>query len=260
VYSCGWGARCGQMWTQVWRYAAVERNEEKKAMRIEGTYTFSGMIDRVFAALTNAERLRQVLPGCERLVQLGPASPDGAASFQMRLRAAPGGGPVTMTATEVAARRPAHLRLELRGRTASGPVTGSGLVDLVAQDEYTIAAYVWDVDVGEVAPERQRAMREATQRYIRDACERLVQTLHAETERETRAGLGPAARGDMALEVTTPRGKIAKLPARAGTSSRAPAVSEWAQRAVWMTTGMLIGVSAIGLLVALGRWLNDHER
>lgn len=223
-------------------------------MRIEGTYTFAGTIERVYAALTNAERLGGVLPGCERLIQLGPSSSDGAVSFQARLRAAPESGPVTMTATAVAARRPAHLRLELRGRTASGPVTGSGLVDLVAQDEHTIAAYVWDVEVSEGALERQRAMREAAQRYIREVCERLAKTLLSEAEAEAEAG-------EVAmLEVQTPRGKIVTLPAGMGALAREPAATGWAQRVAWMTTGMLIGVSAIGLLAALGRWLHDHER
>jgi hypothetical protein len=32
------------------------------------------------------------------------------------------------------------------------------------------------------------------------------------------------------------------------------------QRAAWVATGMLIGVTTIGLLMGLGRWFNDHER
>lgn len=230
-------------------------------MRIEGTYTFPGTSDRVFAALTNADELGRVLPGCERLIQMGPPSPDGAVSLQARLRATPGGGPVTMTATAVAARRPAHLRLELRGRTESGPVTGSGLVDLVAQEDYTVVAYVWDVDMGgDIAPERQRAMREAAQQYIRVVCERLARALRAEVEQAANVAPIATVREGKTLEVTTPRGKIVKLPAASGASPLSPAAAAWVQRAAWMTTGMLIGVSVIGLLMALGRWLNGHER
>lgn len=230
-------------------------------MRIEGTYTFPGTSGRVFAALTDADELGRALPGCERLIQLGPASPDGAVSLQARLRAAHGGGPVTMTATAVAARRPAHLRLELRGRTESGPVTGSGVVDLVAQEDYALVTYVWDMDLGgDIAPERQRAMREATRQYIGAVCEQLARTLRAESERAVKIASSATARERKTLEVTTPRGKIVKLPASSGTSSLSPAAAAWVQRAAWMTTGMLIGVSAIGLLMALGRWLNGHER
>jgi uncharacterized protein len=165
----------------------VEQSEEQMTMRIEGTYTFPGASDRVFVALTSAEQLARTLPGCERLIQLGPASPDGAVSFQARLRAMPDSGPVTTTVTAVAARRPAHLRLKLHGRTESGPITGSGVVDLVEQEDYTILAYVWDVEVGEIAAERQRTMRDTAHQYIRTVCERLGSALRADAERESRA-------------------------------------------------------------------------
>ena len=245
----------------------MEWSEEKTTMRIEGTYTFRGASDRVFAALMNADQLGRILPGCERLIQLGPASRDGAAAFEARLRARPGDAPVTMTATAVAARAPAHLRLELRGRVGSGPVTGSGVIDLVAQEDHTIVAYVWDVDTGDLVPEQQRAMREAARQYIGAVCERLASALLVEIEQETRATTATTmvatpttTDGDeTVLEVTTPRGKIVKLPA-ASASPLTPAASAWAQRMAWMTTGMLIGVSAIGLLSALSRWLNEHER
>jgi len=229
-------------------------------MRIEGTYTCPGTIERAFAALTNADQLARMLPGCERLIQLGPLLPDGAASFQVRAHATPAGSLVTMTATAVAARWPVHLRLELRGRTGSDPITGSGLIDLVAQEGYTLLAYVWDVDAGAIAPERQRAMRETARQYVREVCERLAGILLAEAEQA--AGVTPitALRDDKTLEVTTPRGKIVKLPAASGRSPLSPVAAAWMQRAAWMTTGMLIGVSAIGLLMAFGRWLNDHEQ
>jgi carbon monoxide dehydrogenase subunit G len=239
----------------------VEQSEEQMTMRIEGTYTLPGTSDHVFAALTSAEQLGRALPDCERLIQLGPASPDGAVSFQARLRAMPGSGPVTATVTAVAARRPAHLRLKLHGRTQSGPITGSGVVDLVEQEDYTILAYVWDVEVGDIAAERQRAMRDAAHQYIRVVCERLGSALRTDAEREPRAAASVAAmrEGEM-LEVTTPRGKIVKLPATTSAPPLSAAGSAWVQRAAWMTTGMLIGVTTIGLLMGLGRWFNDHER
>lgn len=257
LYSCSYGA--GYVYLGA-GCAAVERSEEMMTMRIEGTYTFPGTIERVFAALTNADQLGRVLPGCERLIQMGPASPDGAASFQGRLRPEPEGGPVTLMATAVSARRPANLRLELRGRTEGGPITGSGLVDLVAQEDYTVVAYVWDVELlGDIAPERQRAMRDATRQYIRVVCERLAIALRTEAEQAALAAVTSAVDHEgETLEVTTPRGKIVKLPAVASVPSLSPGA--WMQRAAWMTTGMLIGISAIGLLTALGRWLNDHER
>lgn len=235
----------------------MEQIEENDSMRIEGTYTFPGAIERVFTALTDAERLRSVLPGCERVIQLGPPEPDGAVAFEARIRSAPDGKPVTMTAMAVAVRRPAHLRLELHGRTPRGRFTGTGLIDLVAQDDFTLLAFVWDLDADSNPAAEQRSAREAVREYIRASCERLAAALRAEAESFSRAS--PVSRGNAAgdVEVTTPRGKIVRLRAAPQSTT---AANVWIQRVAWMTTGMLLGVSAIGLLMGLARWFSDRER
>lgn len=229
-------------------------------MRIEGTYTFPGAIDRVFMALTDAEQLRHILPGCERLIQLGPAEPDGAISFEARIQCAPDGKPVTMTATAVAARRPAHLRLGLRGRTPRGHLAGSGLIDLVEQDEFTVLAYLWDFDVDAIASEARQPMQEAARQYIRAACEQLAHTLQAEVMSAARAAPGATSDEEGRLDVTTPRGRIVRLPATSRLSPLSLTTGAWVQRVAWMSTGMLIGISAIGLLMGFARWFNEHER
>lgn len=239
---------------------AVERNEGNKTVQIEGTYTFPGEIDRVFAALTDADQLRHLLPGCQRLIQLGPAAPDGAIAFEARLKIEPDGGVATMTMTAVAARHPTHLRLRFHGRMPGGPIAGGGVIDLVAQDDFTLLAYVWEPEVTGVSSERQRTMRDAAQRYIRVVCERLASTLSAARAQTDRPAPARMVSNADVSQVTTPRGRIVRLTRMPGAAPLPASATMWAQRVAWMTTGVLIGVSAIGLLMGLARWLNDHER
>ena len=61
------------------------------------------------------------------------------------------------------------------------------------------------------------------------------------------------------LAIRTPRGRIVALPAKAPAASGALQTlrtSEWAQRATWMGVGMVLGMSVIGLMLALGRWMS----
>src|SRR5260370_33395353 len=81
-------------------------------MRVDGTYTFSGSSARLLAALEDAETLARVVPGCERLLQLGPAG-DGTLAFEARMHMA--GAIVTATVHASVTRAPARLRLDLRG-------------------------------------------------------------------------------------------------------------------------------------------------
>ena len=242
-------------------------------MRIEGTYTFPAAIERVFAALADAEALGRALPGCERLIQFGPAAEDGAASFEARLRpqavSGAGAGVYTVRFTGVAARRPAHVRLELRGRGPQGPVMGSGLIDLVGHEGYTVGAYVFDVETAGVLEERGREALAAGQRVARATCERLSEGLRLEAGDDEGAGVGKrgavagAADGEARLRVVargvrTARGRIVTLPAAPSVSPLSANADAWMERISWMATGMVIGMVGLGLLVAVSRWLGER--
>lgn len=234
-------------------------------MRIEGTYTFPAAIERIFAALTEPDQIGRALPGCERLIQLGPAATDGAASFEVRLRPAPDAGIYTFRINGVAARRPAHLRLELRGRGPHGPLMGSGLIDLVAQDEFTVGAYVFDLvsdqDEAGVRQVGARVAQMAGQQYARTVCERLAESLRPERPTEGATEAVPSRRSAhmrvVARGVRTPQGRILTLPAAPSASPLSAHANAWIERIGWMATGMVMGMAALGLLVAISRWLGD---
>jgi len=56
-------------------------------MEITGSHTFPAAVERVYAALLNADLLAQTIPNCERLIQFGPPNLDGATQLEARIRA-----------------------------------------------------------------------------------------------------------------------------------------------------------------------------
>ena len=225
-------------------------------MRIEGTYTFPGPIERVFSALLDPEALKRGLPGCERIVQFGPPAADGAASFEARVRPDRDAGVYTLRISGVVARRPAHLRVELRGRGPQGPVTGAGRIDLVAQDEFTIGAYVFDVET------EAREAQAAGQRFARLTCEQLAETIRPtqDSERAAETPLASPERRVVARGIRTPRGRIVALPATPSLSPLSANADAWMERLGWMAAGMALGMAALGLLAAASRWMGGHDQ
>lgn len=238
-------------------------------MRIEGTYTYSATSARVFGALTEPEALTRLLPGCKRLIQLGPTDANGAVSFEARL--SQGDATTTVTLTIIATRPPAHLRVELRGAGPWGPFSGRGSLDLVEQEEQerTLLAYAWDVVMEEQTPGRQRD----AQQFARALCERLGVNLSAqESEVEDLAAYAlPDQTQDISLAealadipsgvtfaVKTSRGAIVALPP-SSPGERALISRVWAQRLLWMGTGLAVGIGALALSAGVVRWLSTHH-
>lgn len=240
--------------------------ERKEVMRIEGSYTIPGRIERVYEALLDPTLLWRILPGCERLMQMGPPAAGGVVTFEVRMRPATNVPPVTVTLDVAPKRRPARLEFSLRGQGAGMSLTGRGGIDLVEDGQHTIAGYAIEIaPVGDTTVVPQAG---AVQALARVACERLAQALvaqrllaeqDAEEQGGVSSGADPAPARREGLAIRTPRGRIVALPAKNATGGgalRTLRTSEWAQRAAWMAAGMVLGMSVIGLMLALGRWLS----
>ena len=222
-------------------------------MRVEGTYTFAATIDRVFGSLMDADALEYALPHCERMIQLGPEDADGRVRFEARLRSDAPAHATTVTVTAKATRRPSHLSLALHGFGAIGTFEGKGRLDLVAQDHHTVVAYVWDVATPSDTPSEQQALVTASRRFAQSFCERLGALLIAETES------APLAEGQPEIiEASALRDRIVALRQRAPTLAFQASV--WTQRALWMGTGFVLGVGAIGLTLNALRRISERER
>jgi carbon monoxide dehydrogenase subunit G len=214
-------------------------------MRIEGTYTFPAPIEQVFSALTHPDILSQVIPGCERLAQLGPAVGDQPPVYEVRLRRGPGAEVYTLTLTLSALQSPSHLRVDLEGRGPDGPFSGHGLVDLVQNDSQTVAASDWEVKSPVLAglpTERRTAWDDAAEQFAGALRERAIGALRV-------AAAAPAR----VRHLTTPLGRVVILPQSVARLS--PEQRAQVRRAAWMGGGLLAGLAAIGLIFAVVRRL-----
>ncbi|MBF6592051.1 MAG: hypothetical protein IVW57_16200, partial [Ktedonobacterales bacterium] len=154
-------------------------------MRIEGTYTFPTPLERVFAALTEADVLTRAVPGCERLIQLGPVGEDGLMTIEMRLRAEAGAAIYTTTAEILALRNPAQLRLDVHGLGPAGPIAAHGTLRLVEEDGHTRGLYRWEVEPQGLCKEHQMALSDgAGQRLAQTFCERVDAALRGSTSND----------------------------------------------------------------------------
>jgi carbon monoxide dehydrogenase subunit G len=231
-------------------------------MRIEGTYTLPATIDRVFMVLQNPDVLQRTIPGCERLIQLGPATGEGDVAFEIRVKSEHA-GPATLTLKTTRLRRPDHLQLEVHGYGAGGPISGQALIDLVEQGNHTVGAYVLEL----TAPGSNQG---TVQRVVSELCESLADYLYHEgLHRNLAESLVQAEPGKQPplsqLEPTkvryhTPRGQIVALADHwSAVYQRSAKATPWRQRALWMGTGILLGISVFTIGAVLVRWLGDHQ-
>lgn len=207
-------------------------------MRVEGTYIFPGATGDVFALLTNPDALARAIPGCERFIQFGPASDDGQTAYEARLRLGQRRQAYVVTARVAATREPDYLKLEVRGYGPSGPLSGEGSLDLVEQDGHTVVAYRLSLTGPDLAGAMDASSVEGA-RMARATCAHLADELQA------RSGGGHAQYAAAALAEDAARREVARM---SGTPS-------WPERAVWMGTGLALGLGVIAVSVALARRL-----
>lgn len=221
-------------------------------MRVEGGQTVAGEAAGVFAALLDADALARAIPGCERLIQLGPPGAGGAVAFEARVRTA--GAVSTVSIHVTAARPPAYLRVELRGAGPGNAFSARGAVDLVPRDGHTALAYAFDVEATGAASVSAEACRQIAE-TIRERISTNVRATHA--GEPTIVAVEPLAELE-AVQITTPRGRIVALPPLP-PGEAALTVPLWARRALWMGAGALLGISAIAVMSAVVRRLVDGD-
>ena len=224
-------------------------------MRVEGSYTFPGDIERVFTALTNPDALARAIPGCERFIQFGPASSSGDAAYETRLHLGQNRQPYTISLAVKAVRRPAYMKLELRGYGPAGAITGSGSLDLVEQDNHTVVAYRFNVNGAEL-PEVGDTPSQSAGFIARATCAHLADEIYAESDDDLvwlpGATDSVSANGD----IVTPRGRIVTSLAAARATQQPLA---WIERALWMSAGLAMGLGAIALAAGIVRRIGSHD-
>jgi carbon monoxide dehydrogenase subunit G len=218
-------------------------------MLIESTYSVPAPSTEVFAALLNPDVVCRALPGCERLIQLGPAEDDGTITWEVRLRLGPEADLYTATVKTERLRRPTHLGLSARGQGPDGPFTARGSLELVNQDGRTVVAYVWDAAAGVPSGGERRGIDEAAAAQLaQTACERFAAEL-----RRSHSNGNELAEALPMLRADTARGKIILLPPEPASPPLSARMRQVARGSVWAGAGLLAGLLAIALAASIIR-------
>ncbi len=113
-------------------------------MKLAGSYTFDASRESVWELLMDPKVLQRIIPGCERLDEVGPDT----YSADIKLGIANIRGDYTGTVKISEQKPPESYHLEGEGRGKPGFAKGSGGLELAEADGKTIMRYQADVQVG----------------------------------------------------------------------------------------------------------------
>lgn len=140
-------------------------------MKVSGTYTLDAPRQQVWDALNDIDVLARVVPGCQRLEQIGENEYEG--TLKIGIAAVRGTYSGKIRITDIQA--PSHYKLIANGRSSSGVVDGSGTVDLEEQDGKTILTYGGDADIGgTLASVGQRLIEGASRQLLNQSLKALA--------------------------------------------------------------------------------------
>lgn len=143
-------------------------------MKISGSYTIDAPREQVWEALNDMDVLARIVPGCERLEQVGDNEFEGTVKIGIQSIKGTYNGKIRLEDIQP----PHHYKLVASGRSASGVVDGSGLVDLEEQDGKTLLKYNGDAQIGgTLASVGQRLIEGASRQLINQSLKALVEQI-----------------------------------------------------------------------------------
>ena len=204
-------------------------------MKITGKSTIGAPRDQVWAALNDIEVLARIVPGCERLEQVGDNEFEGTVKIGIQSIKGTYSGRIRLEDIQP----PHHYKLVASGRSASGVVDGAGAVDLEEQDGQTILTYSGDAQIGgTLASVGQRLIEGASKQMINQSIKALIEQINQRTRgpeasepapASDASPTAPAAAGDPApsavaaeAEQVLPQADSAPAAAATQRSSSAP--------------------------------------
>jgi uncharacterized protein len=183
-------------------------------LKITGSYTLDASQEEVWAALNDIDVLARVVPGCERLDQVGENMFEG--TVKIGIQAIKGAYSGKIRLEDVTP--PSHYKLVANGKSANGVVDGSGTVDLeTLPDGKTQLHYGGDAQIGGVlASVGQRLIEGASRQLINQSLKALAEqiVLRRAATSPVRAAEQPAATPEPAppSAPATPISAVAQPP------------------------------------------------
>ena len=133
-------------------------------MKLAGQYVLPASPAKVWALLTDPNRLAKLLPGCERLDPDGPDRFKAAVKFGIAAISGKYAGTI-----EFAEKKPPKsIRMKLSGKGVPGFVDGVGHIELAGKDGQTELRYTGEAQVGGMIASVGQRMIEGAARKIVD--------------------------------------------------------------------------------------------
>jgi carbon monoxide dehydrogenase subunit G len=189
-------------------------------LKIAGKSTIDAPRDQVWEALNNMEVLARIVPGCERLEQVGDNEFEGTVKIGIQSIKGTYSGKIRLEDIEP----PRHYKLVAAGRSANGVVDGTGTVDLEEQDGQTILNYSGDAQIGgTLASVGQRLIEGASKQLINQSLKALTEQIRLRNSAPAPAPAVSAPTDATAAIESAPAGDgSSATPAEAGPQASPP--------------------------------------
>lgn len=162
-------------------------------VELEGSYTFEAPQEVVWEAIQDPNVLAKVLPGCERLEQVGENEYKG----ELNIRIGPVQGNFRGTVILSDLTPPASYHIELEGQGRPGYINGEGDLQLDGNDTQTTLNYGGSAQLrGRIASVGQRLIDSTARSITRQGLESL--------DKQIQARLQPAPEPEAAEEAGPP--------------------------------------------------------
>jgi carbon monoxide dehydrogenase subunit G len=171
-------------------------------MKLEGTYTFDAPREAVWDALLDPEVLARILPGCEKLDQLG----DNQYAGTLKIRVGPVQGKFQGKVVLTDLQEPTSYSLILDGKGAPGFMKGQGQVELDDQEGKTLMHYVGEAQVGgRIASVGQRLLDSSAKALTKQSLDGLNQQIQARLQaKQVTAGSSGAVPAPADIPIAAP--------------------------------------------------------
>ena len=148
-------------------------------MELEGTYTFDAPRDVVWQALMDPEVLAKVMPGCEKLEEVGDNEYEGT----IKIKVGPVQGKFQGKVTLLDINEPDSYRMIVDGKGPSGFMKGEGQVQLETQGNSTLMHYSGKAQVGgRIASVGQRLMDSSAKALTKQSLDGLNKQIEARAQ------------------------------------------------------------------------------
>jgi carbon monoxide dehydrogenase subunit G len=145
-------------------------------MELSGTYTFNAPRDVVWQALLDPEVLAKVMPGCEKLEQIGENEYEGV----IKIKVGPVQGVFQGKVSLLDINAPESYRIGVDGKGAPGFMKGEGEVRLEPQEDTTLMHYSGKAQVGgRIASVGQRLLDSSAKALTKQSLDALDKQIQA---------------------------------------------------------------------------------